>query len=70
MVAKTDEEPHRQFSRKFLGSRDVAYTEAQYRDFGWVRDNDVIPNGAWQDFTSKFAAALSGRVHPPITKGG
>ena len=70
MIAKMDEESGKQYSRKFLGSRDVAYTEEQYRDFGWVRDNDVIPSGAWVDFTRKFAAALSGRENPPKTKGG
>ena len=47
-----------QYSRKPTGTDAATYTEAQYRDFGWVRDTDVISSGAWEDFTSKFAAAL------------
>ena len=57
-----------QFSRKPTG--DTIYTEAQYRDFGWVRDNDVLTSGAWKNFTAKFASALSSQTHPPKTKSG
>ena len=46
------------------------YTEEQYESFGWVRANDVLNSGEWKDFTSKFADAVTGKVHTPITKGG
>jgi hypothetical protein len=45
-------------------------TEEQYNNFGWVRANDVLNEGEWKDFTSKFAAALSGHTDPPKTKSG
>ena len=37
------------------------YTEKQYNDFGWVRDNDVINAGYWKNFTENFAQAVN---HP------
>ncbi|MBR6728197.1 MAG: hypothetical protein IKM08_08380, partial [Clostridia bacterium] len=43
------------------------YTEEQYESFGWVRANDVLNSGEWKDFTSKFADAVTGKVHTPIT---
>lgn len=45
-------------------------TEEQYNNFGWVRANDVLNVGEWDDFTSKFAGAVSGNIYTPITKGG
>ena len=46
------------------------YTEKQYNDFGWVRDNDVISAGYWKNFTENFAQAVAGKSIYPKTKNG
>ena len=46
------------------------YTEEQYRRFGWVRANEVLTSGEWEDFTTKFAGVVSGQTHTPKTKSG
>ncbi len=46
------------------------YTEEQYNNFGWVRANDVLNKGEWEDFTSKFADAVSENIYAPQTKNG
>ena len=46
------------------------YTEEQYRRFGWVRANEVLTSGEWEDFTAKLAGAVSGQTHTPKTKSG
>ncbi|MBQ3482598.1 MAG: hypothetical protein IJA78_00290 [Clostridia bacterium] len=56
-------------SRKATGEA-ATLTEDQYADFGWVRENDVLTNGEWEDFTSKFAGVLSGSIYAPQTKSG
>ncbi len=52
------------------GHGTVTYSEEQYSNFGWVRENDVLTSGAWRDFESKFAAALHGQATPPKTSRG
>ena len=48
----------------------VTLSEGQYADFGWVRVNDILTQGEWKDFTSKFADAVTKKTNPPKTKNG
>lgn len=52
------------------GHGTVTYSEEQYSNFGWVRENNVLSSGAWRDFENKFAAALHGQATPPRTSRG
>ena len=45
------------FSREFDFSTEEMSDE-DYRNFGWVRDNDVINSGYWKTFTTNFADAV------------
>ncbi len=52
-------------------SRDLSsYTKKEFEAFGWVRYNDILSAGEYQDFTSKFAAAVSGHVKSHKSKNG
>ena len=46
------------------------YTEEQYNNFGWVRDNDILSKESMAEFTSKFADAKKRRHVYPKNKRG
>ena len=46
------------------------YTDKQYRDYGWARENDILNKGQNEDYRSKFADAKSGRAKFAKTKSG
>lgn len=46
------------------------YTEQEYRDYGWARENEILTAGQNEDYRSKFAMAKSGQATFPKTKSG
>ena len=46
------------------------YTEKQYNDFGWAYEENALSGGKRDDFHSKFAQVVKGRVSAPKTKNG
>jgi hypothetical protein len=46
------------------------YTEEQYNDFGWVRANDVINEGYWDNFTRNYADAVNSKDFNRISSNG
>ena len=46
------------------------YSEEDYKNFGWVRQNDVINAGYWRNFTENFAQAVSKLQKYPKSKSG
>lgn len=51
-------------------SRELDVDSIDYRNFGWVRENDVISAGYWTNFTENFAQAVAGKNTYPKTKNG
>ena len=52
-------------------SRDFGeYTKKQYNDFGWVRANDVVSEGYWDNFTRNYADAVYNKGFDRITPNG
>lgn len=45
-------------------------SDEDYRNFGWVRDNDVISAGYWKTFTTNFAQAVTKLGKYPKSKFG
>ena len=50
-------------------SRDT-YTKTQYNNFGWVRDNDILNEGYWDNFTRNYADAVYSKGFDRITPDG
>ena len=49
-------------------SRDFGeYTEKQYNNFGWVRANDVVNEGYWDNFTRNYADAVNNKNYDRIS---
>ena len=46
------------------------YSEEDYKNYGWVRHNNVINAGYWRNFTENFAQAVSKLQKYPKTKSG
>lgn len=46
------------------------YTESEYNNFGWVRANDVLNAGQYNNFTEKFAKAVASGVKFNKTRDG
>lgn len=46
------------------------YTEKQYLNYGWARENDILNEGQNEDYRSKFADAVTGRAKFPKSKAG
>ena len=46
------------------------YTEKEYNDFGWVRANDVVNEGYWNNFTRNYADAVYNKAFDKITPDG
>ena len=62
-----------EISKSLLGKGDnnaSKYTDQEYRDFGWARENDIITAGENENYRSKFAMLKKGLEHYPKTKRG
>ena len=46
------------------------YTKAQYNNFGWVRANEVVSKGYWNNFTRNFAEAINNKNFDRISDIG
>ena len=46
------------------------YTKTQYNNFGWVRANDVVSEGYWDNFTRNYADAVYNKGFDRITPDG
>ena len=53
-----------------FSDRDSEYTEQEYRDYGWARENGILNEGQNEDYRSKFADAVNGYVKFNKTKRG
>ena len=51
-------------------SRDYLYTDEDYNDYGWARDNEVLSAKENERLRSLFADAVSKQANPPRTKSG
>lgn len=56
--AKTDGKASRDFGE---------YTEKQYNKFGWVRANDIINEGYWDNFTRNYSDAVNNKNYDRIS---
>ena len=45
-------------------------SDTDYRNYGWVRDNDIISAGYWETFTKNFAQAFTKLGKYPKSKFG
>ena len=45
-------------------------TKSQYNNFGWVRANDVVSEGYWDNFTRNYADAVYNKKFDRITPDG
>ena len=50
-------------------SKTTKYTKYQYEKFGWVRANNVLNEGQYSDFNSKFAKTITGEVFNKTKNG-
>lgn len=46
------------------------YSEEDYKNYGWVRHNNVINAGYWRNFTENFAQAVNNLQKYPKSKSG
>ena len=60
--------PETDFS--FEGKTVDKYTEEQYNNFGWVREEGVLSAGQMKDFERKFASAKTGQGWFPKAQSG
>lgn len=51
-------------------SETETYTDEEYRDYGWARENNILSADQNADFHSKFALAKSGQMKFPKSKKG
>ncbi len=66
-VFKEDKAVKRDFSLK---EENAQYTDQEYRDFGWARENGILSADQNADYRSKFAMAKSGQMKFPKSKKG
>ncbi len=51
-------------------SRDYLYTDEDYNNYGWARENEVLSAKENERLRSLFADAVSNQANPPKTKSG
>ena len=51
-------------------STELKMSPQDYRNYGWVRDNDVINSGYWANFTKNFSQAVTKLQKYPKSKSG
>lgn len=53
-----------------IGENVQGYTDEEYRDYGWARENGILTADQNADYRSKFAMAKSGQMKFPKSKRG
>ena len=61
-----EEDTVQEQSRDYLSD----YTDEDYNNFGWVRVNDVVSEGYWDNFTRNYAEAVYNKRFDRITSDG
>ena len=61
-----EEDTVQEQSRDYLSD----YTDEDYNNFGWIRANDVVSEGYWDNFTRNYAEAVYNKRFDRITSDG